>query len=188
MACWSQAARLTCSLWNNVAKSISTIWPWVFYGIAGTTIFSLFGSSTTLAGWEHFVPVYVFYVFHVFHVFLQISVKASKMQQGPGGFGIHAENKFLSCRTTNSSLNNAVGNGLTLTVIVFITANISGAHINPAVSSSFPHSLIWALYSRKLHVDGVVHHWRLILCVKSFAWCRNPFEADPLACLGLPDA
>ena len=28
----------------------------------------------------------------------------------------------------------SAGNGMTLTVVVFITANISGAHLNPAVS------------------------------------------------------
>ena len=35
-------------------------------------------------------------------------------------------------------LEKAVGNGLTLTLVIFIIANISGAHVNPAVSFLLP--------------------------------------------------
>ena len=52
---------------------------------------------------------------------------------------------YLNAGTTNSSLNNAIGNGWTLSVIVYITANVSGAHINPAVSFYTHH--FWLLHS-----------------------------------------
>ena len=35
--------------------------------------------------------------------------------------------------TTESTLNNSLGNGLSLAVLIYCTANVSGGHLNPAV-------------------------------------------------------